>query len=98
MASFGRSGGAAHVTYGSADLNGQLAPVWEAIGVFGGNAVGPMIGSGGYPMPATLPGSYAGGSTGYGASGGGLSAPVLVGLLVLGAIGIYIVHRLHWRA
>lgn len=86
-----------HPSYGSLSVNGQILPTIEGLGFFGPVAQGPTIRSAGYPSPATLPGSYSGGVTGYG-SAGAWSWPLLIALLVLGAVGILIVHHLHWRA
>lgn len=86
-----------HPSYGSKVLNGQLHPVWEAVGTFAPRALGPIIRSNGYPSPATLPAQVGGrGPLGYSASGGSgpaMNGPLLVVLFIMAAIGVFIVHH-----
>lgn len=96
MAAYRRSG-VAHTTYGSADINGQLHPVWEAAGIFG-QAIGPALRSAGYPSPATLPPSIAGEAGTVGGSRTGWNWGLFWALVVVSVIGFAIVHHLHWRA
>ena len=98
MSSYTKSGGGAHSSYGSAAINGQLHPVWEAAGVFAAKALGPIVKSNGYPSPATLPASVGGGATGFASSGSPAWSWKLIALLVaVSAVGIFIVHHQTWR-
>lgn len=97
MAGYTR-GQTGYPTFGTAIVNDQFMPVWDAIGVFG-SAIGPTIRSAGYPGPATLPSSMSGGS-GYNGSSGMASTWnwKLIGvLLVVSIVGFTLVHHLHWR-
>ena len=88
-----------HSYYGSLAINGQLHPVWEGAGVFAAKALGPVVRSNGYPSPATLPASVGGGAMGSApaASGSVWSWKLILILLIVGALGVYIVHHATWR-
>jgi hypothetical protein len=87
-----------HTSYGTLGGDAGLMPVWESAGVFAAKALGPIVRSNGYPSPATLPASVGGGTMGYSsaASGSVWSWKLVLILLVIGAIGVYIVHHATW--
>lgn len=89
----------AHPSYGTLAVNGGWMPVIEGIGFFGGQALGPIMRSNGYPSPSTLPSGAPGDVPTWGTAGagGGLTWPLAIGLLVVAGLGIYLVHRATWR-
>lgn len=95
-----QKGTSEHISYGQVSNGaGIVFPVIEGIGFFGGQALGPNVRSAGYPSPATLPQGASGDVPTFGTLGGGgrLTWPLVIGLVVVSAIGIYIVHRQTWR-
>ena len=87
-------------TFGTKTVNGQMIPVFQGTGLYGGNGVGTTFRTASPPIPQTIP--LGGGSVGDGGASAAAQPlsltrsplPLLFGMLIVGLLGL---RYIHWR-